>query len=116
MQQIEMPLPTPRRPSAAREQGEAAANACVEKAERVAQFDADGARTFVIGWLRRHGQMSGEALTDACKAHGFRPHDDRAFGAVFGVLVRRNEIRCVGSCERTKGHGTAGGRVWTVVR
>lgn len=114
MQQIELSLPERR--SAARAIGEEAAQACTDKAERVADFDGEGARTFVLGWLRRHGPMSGEALTDACKAHGFRPHDDRAFGAVFGVLVRRNEIRCVGSCERTKGHGTAGGRVWAVVR
>lgn len=40
---------------------------------------------------------------------------DRAFGQLFRVLARRGDIRCVGYCERRKGHGTAGGRVWDAV-
>lgn len=99
-----------------REQGLVAAAQCEAKAERVADFDAQGARKFVLGWLARHGHQSGEAIVNACKEHGFRPHDDRAFGPVFAVLNRRNLIRVVGSCERAKGHGTAGGRVWGLVR
>lgn len=114
--QLDLGLATPHRMSAARQRGEEAAQACVDKAERVADFDRDGCRRFALGWLARHGRASGEAITDACKAHGYRPHDDRAFGAVFGVLSLRNLIRCVGMCERTKGHGTAGGRIWEIVR
>lgn len=85
---------------------------CASKAARVSDFDKDGAATFVLGWLRRHGRMSGEIATDAAKEHGFRPHDDRAFGAVFGSLSRRKLIRAVGYTERTKGHGTGGARIW----
>lgn len=99
----------------AREQGHQAAQACADKAERQG-FDTEGARRFILSWLARHGDMSGEALTDAAKEHGFRPHDDRAFGAVFGPLSRRGLIRCVGFCERERGHGTAGGRIWRLVR
>lgn len=101
--------------TAPREAGRIAAEACAEKAERVASFDTVGAGRFILSQLHRHGQMSGEALTDAAKTAGFRPMEDRAFGAVFQRLVRANQIRCVGFCLRAKGHGTAGGRVWSAV-
>jgi hypothetical protein len=101
---------------AAREAGSEAAARCAAKAVRVASFDTEGARQFILGWLRTHGATPGEVLTNAAKENGFRPHDDRAFGAVYGALSRQNLIRCVGSCDRVKGHGTAGGRVWAVVR
>lgn len=96
----------------AREAGRTASEACTARAERVASFDTAGAALFILGQLRRHGQMSGEALTDAAKAHGFRPIEDRAFGSVYAGLARQGLIRCVGYCERVKGHGCAGGRVW----
>lgn len=95
--------------------GHELAELCAEKASRVADFDAEGARRFVLGWLRRHGAMSGEALTDAAIEHGYRAHDARCYGAVIGALSRRGAIRCVGYCERRKGHGTSGGRVWEAV-
>ena len=95
-----------------REQGLVAAAQCEAKAERVAEFDAEGARKFVLGWLARHGQQSGEQITTALAEHGFRVHDMRAYGPVFSTLARRNLIRCVGYCARARGHGTAGGRVW----
>lgn len=104
--------PAVRNRAAAKLVGDKLAEACVDKAERVAEFDSAGAAKFILGWLVRHGPQSGETLTDAAKQHGYRPHDDRAFGAVYGALVRRHQIRQVGTCERTKGHGTAGGRVW----
>lgn len=95
--------------------GEQAAEACTTKAERVADFDREGAARFILGWLRRHGKLSGEDCTDAAIAHGYRAHDARAFGSIYHVLVNRGKIRCVGFCERRKGHGTAGGRVWEAV-
>jgi hypothetical protein len=98
-----------------RQAGEQAAQRCTEKAERIG-FDTEGAGKFILGWLARHGQMSGEALVDAAIQHGYRPHDQRAFGAVFGTLSRKGLIRCAGYCEREKGHGTAGGRLWESVR
>lgn len=95
-----------------RAEGERLGNLSTDKAERVADFDSVGAGKFILGWLHRHGNVSGEALTNAAKEHGYHPHDDRAFGSVFGSLSRKGLIRCVGFCEREKGHGTAGGRVW----
>lgn len=99
-----------------RAEGERLGALCADRASRVADFDVAGARSFVLIQLVRHGDMSGEALTDAAVAHGFRPHDQRAYGAVFGGLVRKNLIHCVGYCERKKGHGTAGGRIWSLVK
>jgi len=96
-----------------REKGESAATACAEKAKAVAEFDRTGCERFMLGYLARWGDQSGEALSDAAKIHGFRPHDERAFGAVFAALSKRGLIRCVGFCTRQKGHGTAGGRIWT---
>ena len=92
--------------------GEAAGVACLDKAQRTASFDSEGAARFIAGWIERHGPQPGEKLTNAAVEHGYRPHDQRAFGPVYAGLVRRGVIRCVGFCERTKGHGTAGGRVW----
>jgi hypothetical protein len=99
-----------------RDVGAMAANQCLDKAERVAAFDTEGARFFILGYLQKHGQQSGEVLTDACKDAGFKPHDDRAFGSLFSSLARQNLIRTVGFCERRKGNGTAGGRVWGLCR
>lgn len=99
-----------------REQGLVAAAQCEAKAERVAEFDAEGARRFVLGWLARHGQQSGEQISTALMAHGFRVHDMRAYGSVFAGLARRNLIRCVGYCARQRGHGTSGGRLWVLAR
>lgn len=113
MQQLELNVPMR---SAARTRGEEAADACATKAERVSDFDREGAMKFVHGYLVRHGQQPGEALVNAAKAHGYRPHDDRAFGSVFATLVKRGLIRHMGYCERVKGHGTAGGRIWGAAR
>lgn len=85
---------------------------CEEKAQRVAGFDSEGASRFILRWLLRNGSCSGEALVDLAMANGFRPHDGRAFGPVFARLSRSKAIRCVGTLERLKGHGTAGARLW----
>lgn len=93
--------------------GERMAQACEEKAERVADFDGAGAGRFIVGWLRRYGPTSGEALVNAAIEHGFRPHDQRAYGGVFSRLSKAKEIRAVGYCLREKGHATGGGRIWS---
>lgn len=102
--------------SAARAVGEDLGELCASKAERVTGFDREGARKFILGELVRHGQMTGEALTDSAKAAGYRPHDDRAFGAVFGALVKRGLIRTIGYATRVKGHGTGGARIWVAAK
>ncbi len=100
-----------------RDAGRSAGERCQAKAERVTSFDSAGAAEFVLRELRR-GQrcLSGETLTDLATEHGYRPHDARAFGPVFASLVRKGLIRCAGYCTRSKGHGTAGGRLWVATR
>lgn len=98
-----------------RAQGEAAAAACIAKARRTDPEFAAKAERAILAYLRVAGPAPGEVLTDIARAHGAIPHDDRAFGAVFQSMRRRGLIRTVGFCLRTKGHGTAGGRVWGLV-
>lgn len=102
--------------SSARAAGEDLGERCAAKAERVAGFDSEGASKFILGELIRHGQMSGESLTNSAKQAGFRGHDDRCFGPVFQRLLKRGHIRCIGYCTRLKGHGTAGGRIWVAAQ
>ena len=94
-----------------RKRGQQAAQHCADKAE-VLGFDVSAAQAFVRSRLETHGPQSGEDLVDAALAHGHQPHDGRAFGPVFAGLVRQRVIECAGYCERRKGHGTAGGRLW----
>lgn len=100
--------------TAARAAGEAAALACTAKAERNdPEFSAKAERA-ILDHLRVVGQASGEVLTDVAMAHGARPNDSRAFGGVFQSMSRRGLIRTVGFCLRSKGHSTAGGRIWSI--
>ncbi len=87
---------------------------CAQKAERVAPAFTEKAAEAILQHLQAVRQCSGEVLTDVARAHGAVPHDDRAFGAVFKSLARRGLIRHVGYCQRTKGHGTSGGRIWGI--
>lgn len=96
--------------------GERMAELCAEKAQRTTAWDPQAVSKYIVSLLASNGQMSGEALTNLAKAIGWVPHDDRAFGAVIGSLSRRGVIRCVGYVSRLKGHGTAGGREWMLVR
>lgn len=99
----------------ARTAGEQAARFCMEKAVRTdSEFPAK-ARAAILKHLQVVGEASGEELTQVARAHGAVPHDDRAFGPVFGGLSRAKLIRTVGFCMRARGHGTAGGRIWALV-
>lgn len=80
-------------------------------AQQVPQFTAR-ASAAIVAHLARHGQASGEELVTACRAAGICPGDDRAFGSVFGRLKRDGRIVAMGTCVRTKGHGTAGGTIY----
>lgn len=96
--------------------GESAMTACTSKAERKDPEFSRKAEEAILAHLRIVGKCSGEVLTDVARGHGAVPHDDRAFGSVFQSLARRGRIRTVGFCARTKGHGTAGGRIWGFVQ
>lgn len=84
------------------------------RAERADVLFQEKAADFVLQYLRhkRTGEASSEEITNACKAAGIRPPDDRAFGPVYMALARRRKIAKAGSCIRTKGHGTSGGNIW----
>lgn len=69
------------------------------------------AKEFVLGYLRDNETASGEDITDACRAAGISPHNDKAFGAVYVTLSRAGQIEKAGSCERRKGRGS-GGILW----
>ena len=88
------------------------AAACTAKAERVAGFDTAAAKAAILDLLADGRPRSGEELVDHCIRSGIVPHDQRAFGSVFGRLSQDGKIEAVGYTERRKGHGTAGGRIW----
>lgn len=75
-------------------------------------FSTSATSAFIFNYLINHGPTPGEELVLIAKQHGFIPHDDRAFGAVFAGLSRADKITCVGYCTRQRGHGTSGGRIW----
>ena len=105
MNQLSLPL--------AQRLGEHAMQKCQMRAENADPGFTQRAADWIIWYLRAKGEpVPGEMLTDLCRAHGICPPDDRAFGAVYQSLARRGLIRQTGWCERRKGHGTGGGRVW----
>jgi hypothetical protein len=58
---------------------------------------------------------SGEDLVDAAIVAGACAPDARAFGSVFLSLSKRGLIRCVRSdLPRRRGHGTSGGKLWSL--
>lgn len=74
-------------------------------------------RDFILQYLKDNGPTSGEALVIACKNAGIMPvKDDRAFGGSFLSLSKRGLIVKAGECKRTRGHATAGGIVWKLVK
>lgn len=100
----------------ARAAGDRAATACADKATRITADWRERAEAWVLQHLDKHGPTSGEDLTDGCKLAGIHAHDDRAMGAVIGVLARTGRIEKYGYCPRRRGHGTAGGVIWRINR
>ena len=70
--------------------------------------------TAMLAHLCEHGACPGEDITDAAIAAGIVPDELRAFGAVFMSLSRSGKIIKAGTCQRRKGHGSAGGHVWAI--
>ena len=102
-------------PPTPREIGEERAQASEDKAVAELAFDPAKAAEDLLAWLLHGGQASGEEIVDYLKSIGHRPHDDRAFGAIFGRLSRAGLISFVGYAIRKKGHATGGARVWKAV-
>jgi len=88
----------------------------LERIERVtSETFRERAAAHIVATLRRRGASSGEVLVMECKAAWIVPTDDRHFGQPFQALSRRGLIRCVGYCNRSRGHRTSGGRLWELV-
>lgn len=99
----------------ARDRGETMASRACDNAHQVCADFSERAARYILSYLEKHKVASGEDITDSCKMAGIIPHDDRAFGAVYATLARRKMIRPAGFCMRRKGHGTAGGRLWSLM-
>jgi hypothetical protein len=99
----------------ARRLGTAAILRAQVRAEHASPSFTQRAAGFIAAYLEQHGPLPGELLTDLAKAAGHVPPDDSAFGAVYKMLVREGRIQQAGWCDRRKGHGTGGGRIWAAV-
>lgn len=97
----------------ARQQGDAGILRAQVRAENAAPDFTRRACAYALALIATRGPMSGEAIVDACRAAGFTPPDDRAFGAVFKRALREGAT-VIGQCARRKGHGSAGGKVYGV--
>lgn len=96
----------------ARAVGEQEANRCEAKAEREG-FDSGEAAEWILAYLRRQGECSGEELVRQARGAGHNPSDARAFGGIFQRLCRARLIVCLRSdLPRINGHGTSGGKLW----
>jgi len=109
------PVPFIARTRMARKLGQEAA----ARAEDRANADAPGFSERALEHIRATAErlapdarVRGEDIVNAAKVAGIRPPDDRAFGAIFAKAIRMGLIEPVGYAPRTKGHGTAGGRVY----
>lgn len=67
---------------------------------------------FAVKFLAQNGPHSSEDISIACMAAGIVPHDQRAFGPVYGALSAQGKIVRAGYCQRKKGHNTSGGIIW----
>ena len=111
--QLSLHLPMPF--AAAREVGHRGAERARGAADRACPGFSERAYAFLCDYAHQQGvrgTFRGEECTDAMKMAGIVPHDDRAFGSIYAKAIRQGVIRVAGYCARTKGHGTAGGRVY----
>ena len=105
---------TATRQRTARILGTEAGQACTDKQESVTRGFGEQAFAFIVEYIKVHGPISGELVTNAAKVYGIRPADDRSFGSIYARALRENKIQVVGTTNRIKGHGTAGARVYAV--
>lgn len=96
---------------AARAAGHVAGELATDRAEREAPGFRQRAEAAILQRLAA-GPASGEDLTDHVAASGVTFADGRALGGIYSSLRKRKLIRVVGTCNRRKGHGTAGGLIW----
>lgn len=101
-----------KRVSAARKLGSQAGARSVDKAERADPAFRSRALDFIVKYIRKNGEATGENATLAAVLAGIRPHDERAFGPVYKEAISRGLIRVIGYVPRVRGHGSAGGKLY----
>lgn len=108
-----MPLPFDALPPPVRRRDDT--DVLLERIERRAGMAFRDAAEGHILTVLAQGPATGESLTTACRDAGIVPPwgmDDRAFGPVYRRLAMAGRIHQVGTANRSKGHGSAGARVW----
>lgn len=98
----------------ARKLGTEAAERCTEKAAANDPMFRIRALEFIVAYVKKYGEVSGETATLAAVHAGIKPHDQRAFGAVYQQALREKQLRIVGSVKRVRGHGSDGGKLYAV--
>ena len=100
----------------AKQQGETAMIAVAENSGADFQWLAyEFCKTFARKWLSKGiPRVSSEEMTLACLEAGIRPHDLRAFGAVYKRMVREGILTDKIIVQRRFGHGTSGGSLYRV--
>lgn len=96
----------------ARAIGQAAAKLAEQRAERATPGFSERAQALILEKLSR-GPASGEDITEFVRKV-LPMKDGRALGHAYSTLASQGLIRAVGSCKRRRGHGTAGGIVWSL--
>jgi hypothetical protein len=96
----------------ARAMGDTGMQRAAEAAERRIPSFSERAQALILEKLRR-GPASGEDITDYVR-QVLPMKDGRALGKAFASLSQRGLIQQVGECPRRKGHGGAGGRIWSL--
>lgn len=96
----------------ARAVGEVASRLATQRAERETSDFSARAEAAILQRLKL-GQASGEDLTDYVQQQvGFK--DGRCLGSLYRSMRLRGLIRIVDTCDRRKGHGTGGGKVYAL--
>ncbi len=98
----------------ARAAGQAAQELATARAEREEPDFRARAVAAILERLKQ-GPASGEALTDYVKASGLTlARNGKELGSYYCRLRKSGAIHVVGPCDRAKGHGTGGGKVYAL--
>jgi hypothetical protein len=84
----------------------------MERAEEANPGFSERALAFIVEYVRAKGEVPGESATLAAVDAGINPPDQRAFGPVYAMALRRGLIHVVRYIPRVRGHGSAGGKLY----
>jgi len=84
----------------------------IDHAEAENPSFSEQAFDFIVKYIREHGEVPGESVTLAAVKAGIKPPDQRAFGPIYAMALRRELIHVVRYIPRVRGHGRAGGKLY----